>query len=85
MKYTIQLITTHNHLSYHHTELNTCQYCNEFEEETALHIIYTCPVFSTYRMEICGELPTSMSYVYSLAKSYNDDLKILGKFLGKYG
>ena len=84
-----QYISGHNHLINHQhrigkTELNTCQYCDEFEEETAHHIICFCPIFSTTRMEIFGESPTSMSHIYSMAKSNNDDLKILGKYLKNY-
>ena len=34
-------------------------------------------------MEIFGETPTAMSHGYSMAKSNNDDLTILGKFIQK--
>ena len=88
MKDIVQFITGHNHLSYHqhrigNTELNTCQYCDEYEEETAHHIICRCPVFTTTRMEYFGESPTTMLHIYSMAKDKNDNLKFLGKYLQK--
>ena len=88
MKNIVQFITGHNFLSYHqhrigNIELNTCQYCDEAEEETAQHIICYCPVFSRARIEWFGESPTTMSHIYTLAKANNDNLTILGKFLQK--
>ena len=57
----VKVITGHNQLNYFqhkigNSALNTCEYCDEDELETAHHILCECVVFTCNRMRHFGEV-----------------------------